>query len=74
LLQMPVIDHEKCNLCKLCIDICPCGVISIIDNVVTLSCKKDCFDCGKWCVLCEEVCPASAISCPIEIVVEELQK
>jgi len=71
LLQMPLIDHNKCNLCKLCIDVCVCGAISIVDNKITISCKEDCFQCCKWCAVCEEVCPVSAITCPIEIVVEE---
>ena len=65
---MPVIEIEKCSGCGLCVSVCICEALSIVDNVVTI---KEVDDCG-WCTQCELVCPNDAISCPFEIVIEEL--
>ena len=68
---MPVIAPEKCNGCGLCISVCTCKVLVLVDNVVTFIEKKQCHKCTRWCTKCEEVCPTGAISCPFEIVIEE---
>jgi NAD-dependent dihydropyrimidine dehydrogenase PreA subunit len=65
--EMPVIDSEKCNGCELCISVCSCSALTLIDNVVTVIQTEEC----DWCTLCEAVCPTGAISCPFEIVIEE---
>jgi MinD superfamily P-loop ATPase len=65
---MPVIEIEKCTGCGLCVTVCTCGALSIVDSVVTI---VEVDNCG-WCTQCELVCPNDAISCPFEIVVEEL--
>ena len=66
LVEMPVLDQEKCNGCGLCISVCSCNAIVLIDNVITIIETLDC----SWCAQCELVCPTGAISCPFEIVVE----
>ena len=64
---MPVIDQEKCNGCGLCISVCICGGLALVDNIVILIETVEC----DWCTECEAVCPTGAISCPFEIVIEE---
>ena len=68
MIDMPVIDPSKCNKCGLCITVCHCHALVMIDNVVTVVSTKEC----DWCTQCEEVCPTAALSCPFEIIVEEL--
>ena len=65
--EMPVIEQEKCNGCGLCITICSCQALVLVDNVITDIETKEC----DWCTQCEAVCPTGAIACPFEIVVEE---
>jgi len=67
LVQMPVIDQEKCNGCGLCISVCTCNALVLVANIVTII---ETTDCG-WCLQCEAVCPTEAIACPFEIVLEE---
>ncbi len=65
--EMPVIDREKCNGCGLCITVCACKALVLIDNVVMVVETEEC----GWCTQCEVVCPTGAIACPFEIVIEE---
>lgn len=65
--QMPLIILEKCNGCGLCVIVCRCNALVLVNNVVTV---VEVEDCG-WCAQCEAVCPTGAISCPFEIVIEE---
>ena len=65
--EMPQIDKEKCNGCGLCINVCYCHALVMVDNVITVIEVEDC----GWCTECEAVCPTGAISCPYEIVIEE---
>ena len=65
--EMPVIDWEKCDGCGLCVSVCYCNALVLVDNVITVIATEQC----GWCTQCEIVCPAGAISCPFEIVIEE---
>ncbi len=67
LAEMPGIDQEKCNQCGLCISVCSCGALVLVENLIRII---DTEECG-WCTLCEVVCPTGAITCPFEIVIEE---
>jgi MinD superfamily P-loop ATPase len=67
MIQMPEINQDKCNLCGLCIEICRCGAIILVDNVVSLVETEEC----HWCTLCEAVCPTGALTCSFEITFEE---
>jgi len=67
MIEMPIIDPEKCDGCGLCISVCACGALVLVDNVVTIIVTEEC----HWCTVCEAVCPTGAISCPFEIVIEE---
>ena len=64
---MPLIVVEKCNGCGLCVTVCRCNALAMVDKVVTAVAVEDC----GWCAQCEAVCPTGAISCPYEIVIEE---
>ena len=65
--EKPVIDIDKCQGCGLCVSVCICGALVVVDNVVT---AIEVEDCG-WCGMCEAVCPNDAIRCPFEIVIEQ---
>lgn len=64
--EMPLIDREKCDGCGLCISVCACKALVLVDNVITIIEVEDC----QWCTLCEAICPQDAINCPFEIVFE----
>lgn len=66
--EMPVMDPEKCDGCGLCVRVCHCNALVIVDNIVTFIEGVEC----DWCTDCEIVCPTGAISCPFEIIVQEL--
>jgi len=63
---MPVLDLGKCNYCGLCVSVCYCNVLVVIDEVLTVVETERC----DWCTDCEAVCPTEAISCPFDIVIE----
>lgn len=65
--EMPMIDCDRCDGCGLCISVCSCQSLVLIDNVVIVMETEEC----GYCTLCEAVCPTGAISCPFEIVAEE---
>ena len=69
--ELPIIDRDKCQGCGLCVSVCACGVLMLIDSKVTIVRVEGCSRCTRWCTLCETVCPNGAISCPFEIVIEE---
>ncbi len=69
--NMPVIDVAKCNNCGLCVSICKCGILVMVDDTVKVVGKVDCGRCNKWCNTCELVCPTGAITCPFEVVSED---
>ncbi len=63
---MPIIDREKCQVCGLCVSVCVCGALIIVDNTVKVIEVDEC----RWCTLCELVCPNGAITCPFDIIIE----
>lgn len=67
MIEMPIIDQAKCNLCGLCVSVCACGAIVLEGNTVTIIETEDC----HWCTNCEAVCPTAALTCSFEIVIEE---
>ncbi len=67
MVEMPVVNRGKCNGCGLCISVCSCKALVLVDNLITIIETEDC----HWCIQCEAVCPTGAISCPFEIVIEE---
>lgn len=66
--EAPVIDSEKCTGCGLCVSVCKCGALILVENIVTVIETEGC----HWCTECEAVCITGALRCPFEIVFEEL--
>ena len=67
MVEMPLIDQGKCNGCGLCVIVCQCGALLLVNNVITIIKTEEC----SWCTYCEAVCPTGAICCPFEVVIEE---
>jgi len=63
--EMPVVDMCRCNVCGLCVNVCYCGALTVVDKVVVIVEMEEC----GWCMECEAVCPSGAISCAFEIVI-----
>ena len=53
----PVVDIERCTLCKICWKFCPEGCIQVVDDRIEI----DLTFC-KGCMICAEECPRDAIS------------
>jgi len=66
MIDMPLIDEEKCNGCGVCVDACYCGAIVMVGGKAKVI---ESLQCG-WCTVCEALCPTGALRCPYEIVVE----
>ena len=74
MIEMPIVDLSKCNGCGLCVEVCMCERLSIVDGVVHIRSMIECFDCQhctKWCTMCELVCPTGAIQCPFDVITED---
>jgi NAD-dependent dihydropyrimidine dehydrogenase PreA subunit len=64
MVEMPIIDLQRCDGCGLCVGVCHCGALAIIGGVITITESVEC----DWCTDCETICPTGAISCPFEII------
>ena len=67
---MPQIDKDKCDNCGLCVGVCTCGALVYIEETVIVI---ETHACG-WCMMCEAVCPLGAITCPFEIMFDEVTR
>lgn len=67
MIEMPVVEVHRCDGCGLCVNVCSCSALAIVDGVVSVIETAQC----DWCSDCEAVCPTGAIRCPFEIVVQE---
>lgn len=63
-MAIPEIDLSKCDGCGDCVELCPSGVVALVDDKVTIVKPEDC----SYCTDCEIFCPFGAIRCPFEIV------
>lgn len=62
------IDKDKCIGCGACIDVCPFGALTLVDDLAVVNDK--CTACGT----CLDVCPVNALSLPdhSQVAVENL--
>ena len=65
--EMPFIDQDKCDGCGLCVGVCRCNALTVVNKIITIIETVEC----DWCTDCELVCPTGAISCPFEIILQE---
>jgi NAD-dependent dihydropyrimidine dehydrogenase PreA subunit len=52
------LDPLKCNGCRMCINVCPHNVFSIVNKKAVIINKDSCMECGA----CEKNCPENAIN------------
>lgn len=52
-----VVDVEKCDGCKSCVDACPSQAIDVPENHAVVK-PDDCIDCNA----CADACPNGAIT------------
>jgi NAD-dependent dihydropyrimidine dehydrogenase PreA subunit len=65
MIEMPIIEQEICDGCGLCVMVCPCSTLALIQDIVRIV-NNEC----NFCTDCEAVCIHKAIRCPYEIVIE----
>ena len=69
--EKPVVDRNKCDGCGLCVEVCHCNILIVVNNIATIVEQEKCPSCNRWCCAqCEMVCPTGAITVPFEVVIE----
>lgn len=51
------LDYEKCNGCRMCLNVCPHNVFAIQNKRAVIIDRDACMECGA----CSRNCPESAI-------------
>ncbi|WP_119071953.1 ATP-binding protein [Aggregatilinea lenta] len=64
-LPVPLIDHDRCTGCGLCVDVCPNGALALSDQQAVVARPDQCDYTGY----CELICPTQAIERPFQIIV-----
>lgn len=49
-----ILNSDLCNLCGMCIDICPQRVFGREDHTVRLEHPEDCMECGACMMNCQQ--------------------
>ena len=60
--EKPVFLNQKCTDCKLCIILCPDGVVFSVNKIYQVN-----LDYCKGCGICAEECPAKDIQMVCEV-------
>ncbi len=69
--RMPIICHEQCTGCGVCIAVCAPHILVLRNNIVSfIEEPQEC----NYCAQCEAVCSTGAILCPYEIVTASTAK
>ena len=66
-MAIPEIDLGKCTGCGDCVELCPFGIVALVNGKVIIVRPEDC----DYCADCETFCPKGAIRCPFEIIIVE---
>ncbi|MBI2287799.1 MAG: 4Fe-4S binding protein [Chloroflexi bacterium] len=61
---IPEVDLGKCNGCGDCVELCPAGIVAVVNGKATIVRPEDC----DYCTDCETFCSSGAIKCPFEII------
>ncbi len=62
--SLPVVDPELCTACGECVQRCPGGAVTLVDDQVVFTASDKCSYCG----VCEDVCPQGAVSLYYEVI------
>ena len=54
---MILIDYQKCDRCKACVQSCPAGVFEVFEDEIVVANLQSCIVCCN----CVEVCPNDAV-------------
>jgi ferredoxin len=65
---MPWVKEEICVGCRVCVEECPVGAISMVENTARID-EQECIRCGR----CHEVCPENAVRHDSERIPEEIE-
>lgn len=65
---MPWIAEEKCVACGICVDGCPVGAITMVNDVAQID-MDECIKCG----ICHDICPQEAVRHDKERIDREVQ-
>ncbi len=60
---MPIIEHGKCNLCRMCRLLCPDLAMTLKEETGQIEID---LDFCKGCGICEAFCPKEAIKMKLE--------
>jgi NAD-dependent dihydropyrimidine dehydrogenase PreA subunit len=52
-----VFDGDKCNGCRMCVEVCPHAVFEIVDKRAKIIDRDACMECGA----CQMNCPEGAV-------------
>lgn len=63
------LDAEKCNGCKMCIDVCPHNVYEFISGKAVPARRNSCMECGACALNCKQgaITVRSGVGCAVGI-------
>jgi len=68
------VDTEKCIGCRVCVSICPQGVISLIEDKAVITDYQSCMECGACSLNCEyqAIMVTKGTGCLVAIIKEDI--